>query len=174
MHDLQQLLFPALIVGWMVYRQLREQRKRMATLWIVPAILVAFALWGVVATVALHPNAVIGLLAGLVFGAGVGALRLRFMRVEASPETGEVVTQGSPWLILFLAVLLGLKRFVLPTALHDVGMAGMQLMDFGLGSAIAMLTVRTGGMYRVYFEAKRKAGEALPPAAEAPGAVEAG
>ena len=52
-----------------------------------------------------------------------------------------------------IVALLALRRFVLPEAMHEAGLVGAQVLDFGLASVLAMLTVRTGLMYRLYGQA---------------------
>ena len=154
--SLQQLLpylIPLAVVALVIKRQLGVQRKRVATLWVMPAVLACAACYGLYKTWQPSAPGAAVLLAGACFGAGVAAMRMRLMKIEALPETGEIVSSGSPLMVVFIVALLALRRFVLPEAMHEAGLVGAQVLDFGLASVLAMLTVRTGLMYRLYGQA---------------------
>lgn len=167
LEHLSQYAVPAALVAWMWWRQMQTQRRNLYRVWILPAILVALASWGLVVNLALTWSGGLAVLGGLAFGVVLGLVRVRFMSIEACPGEGAVITKGSPWLILIMAAIVAVRRFYLKTAMHDLGMLGTSIMDFGLATAIAMLTVRTAALYWIYYRATRVSQPAPEPSVSA-------
>jgi len=97
-----------LILALRMRRAGRMRRLRLETLWIVPAIYLAFAaflyweypphgmIWGLCA-------------AALAAGAAIGWQRGKLMRIEVDPETHQLNQRASPAAILFIFALIAVR-----------------------------------------------------------------
>jgi hypothetical protein len=95
---------------------------KLTTLWIMPAVFVGIAALSLVEFPPQHTDWLwLGL--ALVLGAALGWQRGRLMKIWIEPETGELVTQGSGWAVLFLVALIVL-RSVLRAGLQYEASAG--------------------------------------------------
>lgn len=92
------------------------------TLWVVPAIFACFAALSL-AEFPPHRIEWAWLALALVLGGALGWQRGRLMKIWIEPETGELVSQGSGWVVIFLVVLIVL-RSVLRTGLQYEAGAG--------------------------------------------------
>lgn len=105
-------LAPALIImAGLFFRARSLSRKRPlspATLWVIPAL---FLLITIASFVGYPPG--IGDVPWLVLAAILGGLlgwqRGRLMRIWVEPADGQLMVQGSPWALIFLAALILLR-----------------------------------------------------------------
>jgi len=138
-----QILLPVLIaiifIGLNARRMMRPRRFRPMTLWIGPVLVLV----GVLALMGTQPapsaNHIAGLTAALALGGVVGWARGKLVRVDFDAETGMVTQRGTPFGVLFLIGLIGLRsgvRFVAmrhPELGIDLGKATDILLFFALG-----------------------------------------
>jgi hypothetical protein len=105
-------LVPALaIMVGLFFRARAMSRKRplsQGTLWVIPALFLAIT----VANFVGYPPAlgdVPWLVVAAVLGGLLGWQRGRLMKIWVEPQDGQLMVQGSPWALIFLAALILLR-----------------------------------------------------------------
>lgn len=139
----------ALAMGLRMRRMSRQRPLRVEQLWIVPAIFVVVAgvvLWQ------MPPawNDTPWLVSALVIGGVVGWYRGKVMRISVDPETHAVSQSASPWAMIFLVVLLGVRfgaRYFLAEEAESWHISLNVLTDAPLLLLVAMLTATRIEMY---------------------------
>lgn len=130
-----QYFVPALIVlvvvGIRLWRMRGARRLRLETLWVLPAIYIAFVI-GLFAT---HPPTAAGWAASVVallVGGGIGWYRGTMMRITVDPETHRLSQQASPLAVLLLLGLILVRRVAM-AEMGDAQIVIDALMAFALG-----------------------------------------
>lgn len=163
-HDLVKYAITAVIVLLVIGLRLRGmnrmRRLRLETLWIVPAIYLAFA---VVMFVEFPPN-LIGwaiCVAALVVGAAIGWQRGRLMRIHVDPQTHQLNQRASPAAVLFIFALIAVRmaaRSVLATgSAAGFHLSTMLVTDILIALALGLFAAQR---LEMYLRAKRLLEEA--------------
>lgn len=111
-HGLLQYVIPivvfAIVFGLRARRMSRMRPLKLEYLWIVPALYFAIVAAMFVAKPP-TPAAWLAAAAALLAGAALGWQRGRMMQIHVDPETHALNQKGSPWAILFLLAIIGIK-----------------------------------------------------------------
>lgn len=103
----------ALVVVRFLFRELRERRVRLRTLWIRPGIVAVFTVLMVIAAFASHGTNVgvlaLAVVAGAVLGVVTGTLVVRSTTFRPASERGAVLVQGSITTVAIWLVALALR-----------------------------------------------------------------
>ncbi|KEQ24670.1 DUF1453 family protein [Paenibacillus tyrfis] len=134
---------------WIALRQLRERPVKIATLWIVPALMVYVSLRLIGQDFTLTPYAPLVMTAGAAVGAVVGIARGALTKFRIHAATGEVVMKGSVAGIAIWFVLLGVRWMSRHFGDGAELISGALLM-VGLGSVV----FRRLWIYRAYRKLK--------------------
>jgi NAD/NADP transhydrogenase beta subunit len=137
----------------------RMRRLRLETLWIVPAIYLAFA----AAMFAEHPPQPliwVFCAVALAVGAAIGWQRGKLMRIEVDPETHQLNQRASPAAVLFIFALIGVRMATRTLLLEDRG--ALHLDAFAITDILVALAVGLFAATRVemYLRARRLLEEA--------------
>ena len=94
-------------------------------LWFVPAIFIAV---GALSLFEFPPHGWdwAWLSLALVLGTALGWQRGRLMKIWIEPETGQLVTQGSAWAVVFLVVLILLRTLLRTGLQYEAGSGAIQ------------------------------------------------
>jgi len=137
-------------------RRMSQMRPlKLEYLWVVPAIYVAI----VAANFFARPpslNAWIASAVALIVGAAVGWQRGRLMEIHVDPETHALNQKGSPWAILFLLAIVGIKMAAQGEG-RALGFDVMLVTDAALAFALGMFATTR---LEMYLRAKRLLEEA--------------
>lgn len=117
-------------------------------LWFVPAIFIAV---GALSLVEFPPHGSdwAWLAVALVLGGALGWQRGRLMKIWIEPETGQLVTQGSGWAVVFLVVLIALRTLLRTGLQYESGTWAIQpgLINNGfVAFAVGLFTVQRAEM----------------------------
>jgi len=154
-----QYLIPIALFGVIFALRARRMSQmrplKLEMLWVVPAMYVAIVAANFIAK---PPTAMawIASLVALVAGAAVGWQRGRLMQIHVDPETHALNQKGSPWAILFLLAIFGIK-FALQGEGHALGFDVMLVTDAALAFALGMFATTR---LEMYLRAKRLLAEA--------------
>jgi membrane protein CcdC involved in cytochrome C biogenesis len=102
-------LIPLLVVGLVILRNARERRIRMERLWIGPATIMILTGFTIAVQPPQGPLAVAIDAAALVLGVTLGWWRGRASRFTINPDTHEVTSKVSPWGMLLILGIFGLR-----------------------------------------------------------------
>jgi hypothetical protein len=137
-------------------RRMSQMRPlKIERLWIVPAIYLAI----VAASFVARPPTLLAWAAALValaVGAGIGWQRGRMMQIHVDPETHALNQKGSPWAILFLLAIIGIKTAAQGEG-HALGFDVVLVTDAALALALGMFAATR---LEMYLRAKRLLEEA--------------
>lgn len=137
-------------------RRMTQMRPlKLERLWIVPALYLAIVALNFVAKPP-SLNAWIASAVALLIGAAVGWQRGRMMKIHVDPETHALNQQGSPWAILFLLAIFGIKAAVQGEG-RALGFDVMLVTDAALAFALGMFATTR---LEMYLRAKRLLEEA--------------
>lgn len=89
-------------------------------LWVMPAVFLGIAAL-TLAQFPPHGMDFLWLALALVLGAGLGWQRGRLMKIWIEPESGQLVTQGSGWAVVFLVGLLVLRSMLRTGLQYEAG-----------------------------------------------------
>ena len=126
-------------------RMSQLRRLRLETLWVVPAIYLAI----VVANFVKSPPtqmAWIASLCALIVGAAVGWQRGRLMQIHVDPATHELNQKGSPWAMLFLVAIVGIKLLAQGEG-RAMGFDVLLVTDAALAFGLGMFTTTRVEMF---------------------------
>jgi len=152
MNPMQLLISGGVILLVLLLRMRGMARSRplkTERLWVVPAIfaaITALTLWQAPPGVSDAPY-----LAGVaLIGAIVGWYRGKMMRITVDPQTHALSQAASPFAVLFLVAVLGLRyglRYVLGEESHAWGVSVNLLIDAPLVFAVAMFALQRVEMF---------------------------
>lgn len=128
-HSAPSIIIPLIIV--VVVLVLRGRRMTMkrplkpGLLWFVPAVFIAV---GALSLAQFPPHGLdwAWLAVALVLGAVLGWQRGRLMKIWVEPETGQLVSQGSAWAVVFLVVLIVLRTLLRSGLQYEAGAWAIQ------------------------------------------------
>ncbi len=134
-------------------RRMSQMRPlRLEYLWIVPAIYLVI----VAGTIFFKPptfafalpstGAAIASLIALAVGAAVGWQRGRMMQIHVDPDTHALNQKGSPWAILFLLAIIGIKSLAQGEG-RALGFDVILVTDVALAFALGMFATTRIEMY---------------------------
>lgn len=162
------VIVTVLVAGLILYLRNRRPRPlRLERLWMRPVL----SLLAVGAVLYEEPPAptvlnILILLLGLLFGAGLGWQRGRFMAIEVHPQTHEVTARISPLGILFVLVLVAVRVWLRQSA-STLGALSAVVTDALIVMAGAMMTVQ---QIEVSLRGRRLLAEAKAASVTAPAA----
>jgi hypothetical protein len=138
----------------------KMRRLRLETLWIVPTIYLAFAVFMFVE----HPPSTMGWAisaAALVIGAVIGWQRGKLMQIHVDPETHQLNQRASPAAILFIFALIAIRTGARTMLTSGTG-PGFHLSTMLLTDVLIALAVGLFATTRLemYLRAKRLLEEA--------------
>ena len=143
------------IFAFRARRMTRMRPLKLEMLWVVPAIyLVIVALNFVAKPPSL--NAWIASVVALVVGSAVGWQRGRMMEIHVDPETHALNQRGSPWAVLFLLAIVGIKLLAQGEG-RALGFDVMLVTDAALAFALGMFATTR---LEMFLRAKRLLDEA--------------
>jgi membrane protein CcdC involved in cytochrome C biogenesis len=151
-NPLQVIATISIVLVAMALRMRRMRRARplrIEHLWIVPAIFLAIAglvLWQMPPTL----NDTPWLIGALVMGGVIGWYRGKTMRISVDPATHAVSQSASPWAMIFLVALLGVRyaaRYFLAEEAESWHISLNVLTDAPLVLLVGMLTLTRIEMY---------------------------
>jgi NAD/NADP transhydrogenase beta subunit len=132
----------------------KMRRLRLETLWVVPAIYLAFA---AIMYWEYPPHGLIWGLCGaaLVVGAAIGWQRGKLMRIEVDPETHQLNQRASPAAVLFIFALIAVRTGA--RAMLTQGGGALHLNAFAVTDILIALAVGLFATTRLemYLRAKR-------------------
>ena len=122
------------VVGYLAVRQFREKRVRVATLWVLPALMFLFSFNSIQSDLldSVYSPVVIGL--AFVAGLGGGALRGALIQARVDLPTRSLIVKGTPLSVVIWLVLLAVK------ALGDVAIHLSALRNTPIGVAAGLST----------------------------------
>lgn len=113
--NLFAILVSVVVIGLVLFLRLRRMTAKRplkpATLWIVPAIFAGIAVLNF-AEYPLHGLDWLWIGVAFVLGAALGWQRGRLMKIWIDPDSGNLMSQGSGWAIVFLVVLIVLRTLL--------------------------------------------------------------
>ncbi|HEY7805640.1 MAG TPA: CcdC protein domain-containing protein [Croceibacterium sp.] len=113
--NLFAILVSVVVIGLVLFLRLRRMTAKRplkpATLWIVPAIFAGIAVLNF-AEYPLHRLDWSWIGVAFVLGAALGWQRGRLMKIWIDPDSGNLMSQGSGWAIVFLVVLIVLRTLL--------------------------------------------------------------
>jgi hypothetical protein len=137
----------------------KMRRLRLETLWIVPAIYLAFA---AIMYWEYPPHGWIWVVCGvaLVVGAAIGWQRGKLMRIEVDPETHQLNQRASPAAVLFIFALIAIRTGARALLTESGGV--LHLNAFAITDILIALAVGLFAVTRLemYLRAKRLLEEA--------------
>lgn len=140
----------AVVIGLRLRSMSQERPLKLGTLWIVPVVyllLVGSMIFSLPPT----PAGWALLAAGIVAGLALGWQRGKLIRIERSPQTGELRQKASPLAMLLLLALIVLKlgaRTVFgDAAATQPGSSAMLLTDTFIGFALGLLSATRLELY---------------------------
>ena len=116
--EILPIVIPLVVLGLVLVRARRPRRVRLELLWIMPLVIVALILAGVVFTPHRAPFGPVDyalFAAGLAAGAAVGWFRAKAVRLTVDPATHEVTSTTSPLGLIIIAAVF-VVRFGLRSA----------------------------------------------------------
>ncbi len=132
----------------------KMRRLRLETLWVVPAIYLAFA---AIMYWQYPPHGLVWGLCGaaLVVGAAIGWHRGKLMRIEVDPETHQLNQRASPAAILFVFALIAVRTGARALLTQDGG--ALHLNAFAITDILIALAVGLFAVTRLemYLRARR-------------------
>ena len=155
---LQYLIPIGLFVLIFAFRARRMSQMRplkLEMLWVVPAIYLVIVAANFVARPP-TPMAWIASFVALLVGAAIGWQRGRMMQIHVDPETHNLNQKGSPWAILFLLAIVGIK-FAAQGEGRALGFDVASLTDAALALALGMFATTR---IEMFLRAKRLLAEA--------------
>lgn len=140
----------AVVIGLRLRSMSQERPLKRGTLWIVPVVyllLVGSMIFSLPPT----PAGWALLAAGIVAGLALGWQRGKLIRIERSPQTGELRQKASPLAMLLLLALvvlkLGARTVFGDAAATQPGSSAMLLTDTFIGFALGLLSATRLELY---------------------------
>lgn len=161
-HSILQYAIPivifAIVFGLRARRMSRMRPLKLEYLWVVPALYFAIVAVNFVARPP-SPMAWLASVLALLVGAALGWQRGRMMQIHVDPETHALNQKGSPWAILFLLAIVGIKALAQGEG-RAMGFDVVMVTDAALAFALGMFAVTRLEMFlraRRLLEAARAA-----------------
>jgi hypothetical protein len=148
------------IFAFRARRMTQLRRLRLETLWVVPAIYLAI----VVANFVAKPPTQMAWIASacaLLVGAAIGWQRGRLMQIHVDPETHALNQKGSPWAMLFIVAIVGIKVLAQGEG-RAMGFDVLLVTDAALAFGLGMFSVTR---IEMFLRARRLLDEARTTAA---------
>jgi Protein of unknown function (DUF1453) len=86
----------ALLVGWRVWRAMREQRMKVAYIWVAPTLVAALATWMLVVDGLTRPMDILLAIVALALGAGTGLYQGSHTTVRTDRSAGLLYVKTKP------------------------------------------------------------------------------
>jgi hypothetical protein len=171
-HSLIYVL-PMVVILLVIRRNLRGRKIRTERLWLLPAILVAGAIYLMIMEGPPSPIGALAMAAGLVLGGVVGWYRGRLTRITLNPETHELTSQASTAGMMLIAVVFVARyalrmlaqpgQTVLPSSVH---LNATLVTDVLMLFAVGLMTVQRTEMWlrcrKLLAEARAAGGPPTP------------
>ena len=151
--NLLQYLIPALVIGLVLFLRFRAMGKarplRLERLWIVPAIYLALTIF---LFAEMTPHGLGWLWAGLAFAVGgaIGWYRGAMMKIHVDPETHALNQTASPFALLVIVILIGLRYAIRAGAAYEAGLGNIDvalITDCLVAMALGLLSMTRLEMY---------------------------
>ena len=151
--NMLQYLIPVVVIGLVLFFRIKAMGKarplRLERLWIVPAIYLAltvFLFWE------MTPHGLGWLWAGLAFAAGsaIGWYRGKAMKISVDPETHALNQAASPFALLVIIVLIGMRYAIRAGAAYEAGIGNVDvalITDCLVAMALGLLSMTRLEMY---------------------------
>jgi hypothetical protein len=155
------LIAVAVGAGIILLRNRQARKLRIELLWIRPVLFAALiALNLFIAPPPITVLVIAALAIACAVGAAIGWQRGKFMRIDVDPATHAMTSQASPWGIVFILGLIGVRMFISQTAVAQHATLGLST-----GAVTDILLVFAGAMFvaqslEMWLRAKRLLAEA--------------
>lgn len=148
-HSILQYAIPvvifAIVFGLRARRLSRMRPLKLEYLWVVPALYFAIVAVNFIARPPLPMTWRASVLALLV-GAALGWQRGKMMQIHVDPETHALNQKGSPWTVLFLLAIIGIKMLAQGEG-RAMGFDVVMVTDAALAFALGMFATTRLEMY---------------------------
>lgn len=151
--DYVPLLIFAAVVAWRLRSLDRARPLRIATLWVLPALVTALVGIGL-AGMATGTRGWLAVIAGSLVGAAIGAQRARMtgLHLEGEGDAARVMMRTSPAAIILVLGVFGVRRLLMPgyhpTMGTHPGSPAVVVTDALLGLAVGMICTQRALLWR--------------------------